>query len=388
MQRIARPQGRTAPGVFPFLCLLLIAGAFASLYSFAPGALAGDCPSDQPGHAGQLAVEVEEAPSPPDYTAIGANELGLIPILMYHEIGPGSGEWCRTPEDFRADLERLYDTGYSLIDLSELIDNHVSTPAGRSPVVLTFDDGNAGQMRYLEQPDGTVLLDPDCAVAILLEFAARHPDFGLAATFFIYYPLPFRQSKYVGDKLRELDRLGLSIGNHTLGHINLGSTGAEEIQFQLARMVSRTCEYVPRYEIRSLALPYGNLPPRPLRPLLLAGSYEGQEYRHEAVLLVGANPCPAPNAVGFDLTRLPRIRGSQPELDRWLGYLEEHPELRYVSDGDPSTVVYPEAAAAKLDRLSLGDREAIEYREARDGTRDGAAEDGEGPSGVPWPEPK
>jgi len=51
-------------------------------------------------------------------------------------------------------------------------------------VVLTFDDSSPGQFRYLAQ-NGSTSVDPDCAVGILEAFARRHPDFGLAATFFV-----------------------------------------------------------------------------------------------------------------------------------------------------------------------------------------------------------
>src|ERR1700682_2807403 len=43
------------------------------------------------------------------------NELGRIPILEYHKVDRPEARWTRTPENFRADLERFWKNGYRLI---------------------------------------------------------------------------------------------------------------------------------------------------------------------------------------------------------------------------------------------------------------------------------
>ncbi|HAA35110.1 MAG TPA: hypothetical protein DCD97_07355, partial [Firmicutes bacterium] len=78
------------------------------------------------------------------------NELGEVMILMYHEIGYPESAWRRTPENFRLDLENLYEQGYRAISLMDLVRGNIDIPAGTSPVVLTFDDGNKGNFYYLE----------------------------------------------------------------------------------------------------------------------------------------------------------------------------------------------------------------------------------------------
>ena len=50
-----------------------------------------------------------------------------------------------------------------------------------SPVILTFDDALRGQFNYTA--DGKI--DPDCAVGILDDFHAQHPDWPLKGTFFV-----------------------------------------------------------------------------------------------------------------------------------------------------------------------------------------------------------
>ena len=148
-------------------------------------------PDPDPGGNEDPAPEPEEI----DYEALGVNELGQVMVLM-HQIGEEEAEWVRTPENFRKDLETLYAAGYRLIALNDLLDGNITVPAGTTPVVLTFDDGTIGHFRYIEQ-DGQTVIDPDCAVGILEQFAAEHPDFGQAATFFIMYEASiFGQPEY------------------------------------------------------------------------------------------------------------------------------------------------------------------------------------------------
>src|SRR5690554_5501258 len=100
---------------------------------------------------------------PPELQDPGPNELGQVMVLMYHEIGHPEGEWRRTPENFRRDLQMLYEQGYRAVTLTDMVRGEINIPAGTSPVVFTFDDGNRGNFNYLEADEGPVL-DPDCAV--------------------------------------------------------------------------------------------------------------------------------------------------------------------------------------------------------------------------------
>lgn len=294
------------------------------------------------------------------------NELGEIMILMYHEIGEPEGEWQRTPDNFRRDLETLYTEGYRLVSLDDVVQGEIDIPAGTSPVVLTFDDANQGNFNYLEQEEG-IKLDPDCAVAILEDFYAKHPDFGLAATFYIYYPNPFRQQALIEHKLNYLVDRGFDIGNHTYSHANLRRLGPVEIQQELALHQKHTENYIPGYTVRSLALPYG-ASPREHANLLIEGSYEGTTYRNDAILLVGANPAPSPFHQNFNPMRLPRIRASEMKTEGvgmydWLDALEANPQRRYVSDGNPDTITVPESLKDNLDQSRTSNREVIVYSE-------------------------
>ncbi|MEK6529347.1 MAG: polysaccharide deacetylase, partial [candidate division NC10 bacterium] len=123
-------------------------------------------------------------PAPPASAQRPANELGRVMILEYHKIDHPEGRWTRTPANFRADLQRLWEKGYRLVALTDLLDGKIDVPAGMTPVALTFDDSSPGQFRYLEK-NGAVEVDPDSAVGILEAFAREHPEFGLKATFYV-----------------------------------------------------------------------------------------------------------------------------------------------------------------------------------------------------------
>ncbi|MDO9534694.1 MAG: polysaccharide deacetylase family protein [Bacillota bacterium] len=306
--------------------------------------------------AGEIPPELQE-PQP--------NELGEYMILMYHEIGHPESEWRRTPENFRRDLQILYEQGYRAVSLNDMVRGTISIPAGTSPVVFAFDDANKGNFNYLEI-NGGLEIDPDCAVAIMESFHEENPDFGLAATFFIYYPNPFRQSGYIQKKLDYLVEKGFEIGNHTYGHGNLGKLTPAEIQRELAEHIRATQEYLPGYEVKSLALPYGAYPKDP--ELAVQGSHGGTSYSHESVLLVGFNPSPSPFQNRFDPYRLPRIRASEMNtagvgLYDWLEYFIQNPHKRYISDGNDFYITAPKSLEGTLDESSLGDKKARFYED-------------------------
>lgn len=280
------------------------------------------------------------------------NELGRVMILEYHKVDQPEERWTRTPANFRGDLERLWERGYRLVALNDLLDGRIAIPRGTTPVVLTFDDSSPGQFRLIERNGGWVP-DPDCAVGILEAFERQHPGFGRAATFYV---LPgadppnrlFDQKDLAGRKLQYLAAHGYEIGNHTLWHANLAKYPERVVRRQLATAQEWIQRSVPGYRIRTLALPMGAYPQD------LRWAIEGAEgrvaYRHDAVLRVAGGAAPSPHARGFDPYHLPRIQALESELAHWLGYFERNPQERYVSDGDASVITVPPGTLDKVRR--------------------------------------
>ncbi|MBI4636778.1 MAG: polysaccharide deacetylase family protein [Candidatus Rokubacteria bacterium] len=290
------------------------------------------------------------------------NELGRVMILEYHRIDYPEERWTRTPENFRRDLETLWAGGYRLVALNDLLDGRIALEAGRTPVVLTFDDSSPGQFRYLEV-DGRLEIDPKCAVGILEAFSREHPDFGRAATFFV---LPgaarpnrlFDQPEHEGRKLRFLAGRGYEIGNHTLWHANLGKYEEATVREQISLAQQWIQRHLPRYPIRTLALPHG-VYPREVS-WALQGTAKGVTYRHDALLMVAGGAAPSPFSRAFDPTRLPRIQATERELQSWLAHFERRPEERFLSDGDPTVITIPRAGRRDLRTALPGDLRVIE----------------------------
>lgn len=297
--------------------------------------------------AADQAVQVGSAQPDADPAGVGANELGAVPVLMYHRITTeATTVYDRSPKEFRAELERLAAEGYVPVTAAEYVTGKINIPAGRHPVVLTFDDSSPSQFSL--RGDGTP--DPRSAVGILLEVSRRHPGFRPVATMFVNGD-PFEEP---GGKrtLNWLHRHGFEIGNHTATHQNLGQASAAQVRTEIAGNQKAITGAVPGISVRTLALPFGIAPDPP--GLAAEGESGGTRYHHQGVFLVGAGPAPSPFTAAFDPQNIPRIRsqgrrgeGADLASARWLDRLAAEDPARYTSDGDPATVSFPESSSAQ-----------------------------------------
>jgi peptidoglycan/xylan/chitin deacetylase (PgdA/CDA1 family) len=290
-------------------------------------------------------------PPPPRAAAAGrrANELGLVPVIMHHQIrADGGGDYDLTPAQFRAELERLHREGYVPIRAEDLVSGKIDIPAGKSPVVLTFDDSTKEQLAW----DGLKRAKPDTAVGIMLAFARTHPGFRPAGTFYVNRE-PFAGVREGDEMLRWLHENGFELGNHTYDHVPFSQLTPREVQRELALGKKLIVDAVPGAAVTTIALPLGVMP-KPAR-LARAGTWSGISYHHAGVFLVGAEPAPSPFSSSFEPAAVPRIRTSPPGArdgdfgsTYWLDELRRHRERRYVSDGDPATISFPRALSDTL----------------------------------------
>ncbi|WP_232666016.1 polysaccharide deacetylase family protein [Pseudonocardia sp. TRM90224] len=280
---------------------------------------------------------VEIAP-PPNPAEVRANELGLIPVLMYHRlVEKPVSVYDRTPADFRAELQRLAGEGYVPITVADLSIGRIDIPAGKHPVALTFDDGDPTTITL--GPDGTPA--PGTAVRILMDVAAANPGFPAVASMYVN-AAPFGGGEGGTRALRWLHDNGFEVGNHTFGHINLRTAPAERARQDIVRGDGLIREALPGYAPSTLALPFGARP----RDTQLAARGEG--YNYTGVLLVGSNPTDSPYSADFEPSGIPRIRSQGADgtdaafgSTTWLDKLAAQPQSRYTSDGNPATVSYP-----------------------------------------------
>ncbi|APE36313.1 polysaccharide deacetylase [Nocardia mangyaensis] len=282
-------------------------------------------------------------PAPPNPAEIAANELGLVPVLMYHQITPHpAGEYDQTPAEFRDELERLHREGYRPVTAAQYIAGELDLPAGTHPVVLTFDDSTRSQLTFTDTGE----VDPDSAAGILAEFGARYPDFRPVATFYV------NNEPFGGDPraLPWLAAHGHEIGAHTAAHAHLASLDADNVQREFVQNVRAVTAAAPEVTVRTMALPLGIYPRD--HALAAAGSWDGTSYAFDAVMLVGANPAPAPYGA-VDRAAVPRIRsglGAVPfDSAYWLDWLAANPDQRYTADGDATRISFPRHLATELD---------------------------------------
>ncbi|WP_447009923.1 polysaccharide deacetylase family protein [Saccharothrix hoggarensis] len=300
----------------------------------------------------------ESSSAAPDPAAVKANELGQVPILMYHRlVEQPTSVYDRTPAAFRAELERLAAEGYVPVTTAEYATGRIDIPAGAHPVVLTFDDGDATQ--FALGPDGRPA--PGTAIAILLDVAAKHPGFRPVASLYVNAG-PFGSPD--GAALRWLRDHGFEIGNHTRDHTNLAQAGDHQVQEAIALGQREIQKAVPDYRVSSLALPFGAVPTN--ASLALRGAFDGTSYEYACVLMVGAGPALSPYRADFDPGATPRIRSQDATGDEarygstvWLDQLAAAPDQRYTSDGVVDRISYPTSAGA-APALRFADR-AVAY---------------------------
>lgn len=280
-------------------------------------------------------AEIQEAAR-----ASGANELGKVPILVYHLIEKEEGRWARTPENFRKDLQELHDRNYVLVPLNNYMAGNINIPAGKSPAVITFDDSTTGHFRLLEKENGETVLDPDCAVAILRDFGEMHPGFGHAATFYINAE-PFGQPRYWQKKLQLLSEWGFEIGNHTYEHKYLKGLTPAQVADQIARLQEHIQQALPGYQPKSFAIVQDGVPD----PLSLgfSGESNGVKYQHDGILWWAWSAAPSPFHKDYDPARIQRIQVFQDNgRSSLVNWLERISPTRYVSDGRKDTIAVPD----------------------------------------------
>ncbi|WP_433271631.1 polysaccharide deacetylase family protein [Actinosynnema sp. CS-041913] len=300
-------------------------------------------PAANPAAGSAVSAPSEQSSPPPDPAAVRANELGQVPVLMYHRlVDQPTSVYDRTPAAFRAELERLAAENYVPVTATEYASGRIDIPAGAHPVVLTFDDGDPTQFAL----DGAGQPVPGTAIAILREVADRHPGFRPVASLYVN-AAPFGTSDGSG-VLPWLRDHGFEIGNHTQYHTNLASVSDLEVQQAIARGQREIHQAVPNYTVTSLALPFGAVPGT--SALAMRGAADGMSYDYACVLLVGSNPAPSPFAADFDPLSTPRIRSQDASGDEarygsavWLDQLAAAPQHRYTSDGVADRISYPAA---------------------------------------------
>lgn len=295
----------------------------------------------------------------------GINEIGSVPIMMYHNIKHMNNSdtkytggnvdkdgYNRTTEAFRNDLEFYYKEGYRMIRLADYVNGDIDVSYGKSPIIITFDDGNDNNILVKGLDDnGDIIIDENSAVGILESFKKKYPDYNVTATFFVNDAL-FNQKEYNDKILKWLVSHGYDVGNHTKGHPDFTKISSSKSEEVVGYVYKQLESIIPGKYVNIVALPFGS-PYKKTHPNfshIMSATYEGVTYNTEAALRVGWEGEVSPFNKNFDPTFLKRIRaydnnGKDFDIEMNFNILKNK---RYVSDGDKDTIVIKTSDQDKL----------------------------------------
>lgn len=293
-----------------------------------------------------------------DYQNNSVNELGEVPIMMYHGIHNKSNSetdyiggnidkdgYQRTSEAFRNDLEFYYNEGYRMISLDSYVDGNIDTELGKSPIILTFDDGLENNIKVTGLDEkGNIIIDPNSAVGILESFKKKYPDYHVTATFFVNGGL-FQQDEYNEKILKWLVDNGYDIGNHTNTHVDFTKVDAARSNEEVGKVYELLDKIIPGKYVNIVALPFGS--PYNLdhdnMTYILNTNYNNKDYVTKSTLRVGWKAESSPFNADFNPKFLKRIRaydnnGVEFDIEMNFKLLKTS---RYISDGNKDTIVIP-----------------------------------------------
>ena len=319
-------------------------------------------------------VRALQAPLPTaQLAALRADESGRIPILMYHSIGAPAHRGARYDAEglniatatFRKHLDMMYAAHWYPVNMRDVLSPRLSVPAGKTPVVLTFDDARGSQFHYL--PDGTV--DPDCAVGILEDFHREHADWPLKGTFYVlpksaWNPVPFWQPHSETKKLRALVADGFEVANHSTTHRMMTRLSGTELTWEMAECQRYVQDRAPGATMDTMALPGGAAPKdHALWKTLLNGRLGRIVYRNRCILMAWGGPSRSWADKKFDPDRVARIGTGPGWVERAIKALSTRRIPPYVSDGNPDTVAVPRSEAKFLNLHRLGGAKLVVYND-------------------------
>ena len=311
-----------------------------------------------------------------DYEKYKVDELGEVPIMMYHGIhnkknndteyiggNVDKNGYQRTTEAFINDLEFYYENDYRMIRLTDYVDGNIDVELGKSPIILTFDDGLSNNIKITGlDEDGNIIIDPNCAIGILEKFKEKYPDYNVTATFFLNAGL-FQQKEYNEQILKWLVENGYDIGNHTFSHVNFTEVNSNISQQEVGSMYEILEGIIPNKYVNIVALPFGS--PYSLEHenmnYIFNSKYNGKEYITKAALRVGWKSESSPFSIDFNSKFLKRIRaydneGKEFDIKMNFELLEKN---RYISDGNKDKIVIPQNKSEKISKVYS--KELIQY---------------------------
>ena len=287
------------------------------------------------------------------YKEYKVNELGKVPIMMYHGISNIDNEktaykngnvtkdgYERTKESFIKDLDFYYNNNYRMIPLKDYVGGKINVELGKSPIILTFDGNNKNDFKIKGlDNNGNIIIDPNSALGVLEDFKLKYPDYNVTATFFLNKE--FLEQPYSGKIINWLIDNNYDIGNNTYNHYDLTELNCFQTSMEVGKMYDEISKITSNY-VKIVSLPYGvpnEIEHNNFR-CILNSQYKNKHYRTMATLKKdgGYNYSPFDNEYRSEI--LNRIKAYDSKENKDINYyfklLENN---RYISDGDYKTIV-------------------------------------------------
>jgi peptidoglycan/xylan/chitin deacetylase (PgdA/CDA1 family) len=177
-----------------------------------------------------------------------------VPVLTYHRVAPvsavGQLDLKVDPANFAAELAALHDAGYHTIHQAQLFDAlYHGAPLPPKPVIISVDDGYVDDVR-----------------TILPDLQRWH----MVATFFVITGRMTEPGFVTADQIRELDRAGMDVGDHTAHHVDLRLLTPSQLQTETAGS-RKVLDAVLGHPVYYFAFPFGAFNDTVVRAVRAAG---------------------------------------------------------------------------------------------------------------------
>lgn len=163
-----------------------------------------------------------------------------VPVLTYHRVvappAVGQPDLKVLPATFDAELAALHAAGYHTIHQAQLFDAlYRGAALPPKPIIISVDDGYIDDVR-----------------TILPDLERWH----MVATFFVITGRMNEPGFLDADQIRELDRAGMDVGDHTAHHLDLRALTPSELQSETAGS-RQVLDSVLGHPVYYFAYPFG-----------------------------------------------------------------------------------------------------------------------------------
>jgi len=231
-----------APAILWLLAILALAGCGGGANSAGAGASPSTVKVTPGGQRGALASRGSSTRSVPALIppAAAPTRSVHVPVLTYHRVhtmpAVGQPDLIVDPSTFSGELAALQAGGYHTVSQAQLFD---ALYRGRAlpakPVLISVDDGYVDDVR-----------------TVLPVLKRYH----MVATFFVITGRMTEPGFLTADQIRQLDRAGMDVGDHTAHHVDLRLLTPAELRMETAGS-RQVLEHVLGHPVYYFAYPFG-----------------------------------------------------------------------------------------------------------------------------------